>query len=193
MIRQPDAAVTEPVRTSRVSSDGPSTGLVVLALTAVLTAVVWIGANGAHGTRMTRDQTRLVVPTALGRDKFAVTAVIAQRRFMGLLEEKSPGELSGTYRLPFAKPDAVARFELTQLWSIEGGENYVPIDAWEVPLDRTSQATPHPSVLLDVAVNGNPTHANAPRPVRLGYSLVISSERTKTFEFVTFALKMPTR
>jgi hypothetical protein len=87
----------------------------------------------------------------------------------------------------------VARFELTQLWTIDGGENYVPINAWEIPLDRTSPASPDASVLLDVAVKGKPTQAHAPRPVRFGYSLVISAESATTFNFMTFDLRMPTR
>ena len=192
-MRHPDDSLTQPVPTTRVSNGGTSTRLVALAVAAALLSIVWVGVDGREEPPMTRDQAKFIVPTALGRDKFAVTAVIAQRRFMGLLEERSPGELSGRYRLPLPKPDTVARFELTQLWTIDGGENYVPINAWEIPLDRMSEATPQPSVLLDVAIDGKPTQAHAPRPVRLGYSLVISAESAKAFDFVTFDLKMPTR
>ena len=181
-----------PVTTTRVSSGGVSARLVAVLVAGAIFSIVGIGVAGRQGPPMTRDQARLIVPTALGRDKFAVTAVIAQRRFMGLLDEKAPGELSGTYRLPVAKPATIARFELTQLWTIDGGANYVPINAWEVALDQPSRSTPEPNVLLEVAFDGKPTQEDAPRPVKLGYSLVISAESATTFEFVTFDLTMPT-
>jgi hypothetical protein len=123
---------------------------------------------------------------------FAVTATIARRPFLGLLHEESPGQLSGAFRIPSAL-SATVRFELTQLWTIDGPENYVPIDAWEVPLDGQSATTQNPRVLLDVQVGGSPFRTEEPRPVRFGYSFVMQEESAPKFDVLTFDLKMPTR
>jgi len=192
-MRESDDFLEQPVATTRVDAGGASNRVLVAALAAVIAAVVWIGVSGRQAAPPTRVGEAFSAATPLGRDKFAVTSNIAQRPFLGLLDEKSPGEMSGTYRLTVPKPHTVARFELSQLWTIRGGPNYVPINAWEVPLGRVSANSPEPSVLLDVTVAAMPNLDGAPRPVRSGYSLVIRAERAQSFELVTFDLKMATR
>ena len=172
---------------------GPSPRLVALALSAVLAAVVVIGVSARHSPAPTRSPAKLTLMTALGRDKFAVTATIARRPFLGLLEEVSPGKLSGTYRIPVLLTETATRFELAQLWTTDGPENYVPIAAWDLPLSHLSRMAHELEVLLDVNMDGKPNDLQSPRPIKLGYSLVIRGEGAPTSDTLTFELEMPTR
>ena len=186
----PRAPMTAPVTTTRVGEAGASARLVALALALTLAAVAWIGVSGRRG--LGRELGLLAFVTAVGQDMFAVSATIGRRPFLGLLEEVSPGQLSGEFRVPSAL-SARVRFELLQLWTTDGPENYVPIDAWEVQLDGRSATAQNPRVLLAVQVGGSPYRTEEPRPVRYGYSFVMREESTPSFDVLTFDLKMPTR
>jgi hypothetical protein len=126
----------------------------------------------------------------LGPDKFAMSARVGEGYITDLLDEIEPGRLVGRIRIPFPRPATVARLELVQLWTREDRKNHVPIERWRLPLDHLTPETRMQGILLDIVVDAKPNASHAPRPVQLGYALVVRAESRLSFGVVTFELSM---
>lgn len=214
-----DDGPATPLTTTRVSG-GSSARAVALVVVGVLASVVAIGVAGRPASDPPRGATQdsavaqsnsaapsrdpqasptprpsrpavlreRIIP--LGEDQFAVTGTIGERYFYELLEEIQPGRLYGTIRVPFPRPAKMIRLEIAQLWTREDRTNHVPIEQLRLPLDHLAPETRLQGRLLDLTVPERPKATDAPRPIRLGYSLLIRAESRLSFGVLTFDLRL---
>jgi hypothetical protein len=124
------------------------------------------------------DSTPLVLPFRpgpLGEDAFAVALWLEGRFYMSVLGEESPGNLAAAMRLPLYSEMPTTTIQLIQLWTREDRPPLAEIADYEIDL-AALRAEPAPDTLLEAGADPRPRRSKAPRLVREGYELHVTSD-----------------
>lgn len=208
---QEPAAPRATLEVARIGG-GESARLGALVVVGVLVAVVWVGLSNrpptvgspqtqdpavAHATpapSLRHAHTAEPVPTQLpaGRAAYAVTAKIGNLRYVAVMDELTPGNLSATLRLPIPVGEASGLLDVTQL--IEGAwtEKRAHVEQWTLPLEPYLSNGQEPELVIDAALPPRPnlSEAEAPPALRSGFKLKVYVENDLLFGIVSIEMTL---
>jgi len=116
------------------------------------------------------------VSQPLREHAFAITAVIDGRFYFGLLRDFGVDHLRSSVRLSFPAPAEHAELQLVQLWTRQGGPNYVAIDRYDLEIEPLLRGGERRQVLVDERVEPKRGRLDAPWLVRRGYTISVLAE-----------------
>jgi hypothetical protein len=125
----------------------------------------------------------------LGEDAFAVALWLEGRFYMSVLRESMPGHLGAAMRVPLYPEMPTTTVQLIQLWTREDRPPLAEIADYLLDLDALL-AVEAPEMLLDATTDPRPRRLNAPRLVREGYELVVTSDVQHDHAFLLFNVRV---
>ncbi|HVM29493.1 MAG TPA: hypothetical protein VM305_01795 [Candidatus Limnocylindrales bacterium] len=125
----------------------------------------------------------------LGEDAFAIALWLEERFYMSVLREQTPGTLTAAMRLPLYAEMPTTTLQLIQLWTREDRPPLAEIADYSIDLSRLT-ANASSGVLVGETAAPRPRRARAPRLVREGYELVITSDVRDDHAFLLVDLRV---
>ncbi len=112
----------------------------------------------------------------LGEDAFAVTVWLRERFYMSVLREDESGHLAAVMRLPLFNDMPKTRLQLIQLWTRDDRPPLAEVADYRIDLGLLLDDAQAQWVLIDSTRNPRPRRANAPRLIREGYQLQVTTQ-----------------